>query len=145
MRQRGEDRCALNGEYDYHSLTKTTMCLQCESKKRTWLSDARISHPRSRSVQNGTACTLGTGAAIETRWRQLENAGCVKQLKSSESPAHFVWFISRVIGLLMGSRSIKVAGMATATSPTPPARCTTVITASAYAGKWYVTSVRICN
>ena len=82
----------------------------CESKKRTWLSDATISHPRSLDVmsqhrvrvQNVTACTLGTGAAIETHWRQLENAGCVKQLKDSESPTHFVCFISRVIGLLMG-------------------------------------------
>ena len=63
-------------------------------------------------VQNWTACTLGTRAAIETHWRRLENAGCVKQLKESESPTHFVWFIS---GLLMGLRSIKVAGMPTAT------------------------------
>ena len=96
-------------------------------------------------VQNRTACTLGTGAAIETHWRQLENAGCVKQLKDSEPPTCVVSLISRVIGLLMGSRSIKVAGMASATSPTPPTRSTTVITASVDAGKWYVTSVRICN
>jgi hypothetical protein len=96
-------------------------------------------------VQNGTACMLGTGAAIETHWRQLENADCVKKLKDSESPTYFVCFISRVIRLLMGSRSIKVAGMATATSLTPPARSTAVIMASAYAGKWYVVSVKICN
>ena len=55
---------------------------------------AGISHPRSLDVmsqhrvrvQNGTACMLGTGAAIETHWRQLENAGCVEQLKDSEPP-----------------------------------------------------------
>ena len=68
-------------------------------------------------VQDWTACTLGTGAAIETHWTQLKNAGCVKKLKDSKSPTHLVWFTSRVIGLLMGLRSIKVAGMATATFP----------------------------